>query len=110
MRRQRLIVGRHAGGCATEAPHSHDGTDQRPREGANGVVLDDQRSQRLTRVGRAGTGDDSVGLGDGHQIDPLLDERTAALVLVRTVCVSRAASNTASLGHVDVVLQMDSDT
>jgi hypothetical protein len=70
-----------AGRCATEAPYSHDGTDQRPREEANGVDLDDRRSQRLARVGRAGMGDESVGQHDGDQIGPLLDERTAALFL-----------------------------
>jgi hypothetical protein len=52
-------------------------------------------------------GDDSVGLGDGDQIGPLLDERTAELVFLRTVCVSRAASTAAGLGHVEVVPQMD---
>ena len=62
-----------------EAPHSHDGTDQRPCEEANGVHLDDRRSQRLARVGRAGMGDESVGQHDGDQIGPLLDERTAEL-------------------------------
>jgi hypothetical protein len=47
-------------------------------------------------------GDDSVGQHDGDQIGPLLDERTAELFLVRTVCVSRASSNAAGLGHIKV--------
>ena len=81
MPRWHLIVCLHAGRCATEAPHSHDVTHQCPREEANGVRLDDRRSQRLARVGRAGMGDDSVGLDDGDQIGPLLDERTAELFL-----------------------------
>ena len=46
--------------------------------------------------------DDSVDLDDGDQIGPLLDERTAELSLVRTVCTSRASSNAAGLGHIEV--------
>jgi hypothetical protein len=75
MRGWRLIIWLRARRCATEAPHSHDGTHQRSREEANGVHLDDRRSQRFARVGRAGTGDDPVGLDDGDQIGPLRDER-----------------------------------
>jgi hypothetical protein len=74
-RRWRLIVWLRAGRCATKALHSHDGMYQRLREEANGVHLDDRRSQRFARVGRAGTGDDTVGLDDGDQIGPLLDVR-----------------------------------
>ena len=74
-RRWRLIVWLHAGRCATKALYSHDGIDQRPREEANGVHLDDRRSQCVARVGRAGLGDEPVGQHQGDQIGPLLDGR-----------------------------------